>query len=132
MPTATEAALGQAAAGLTYQSETDAPWATFSWPAAQGPPAADGVRAQGKHPKGAKVEEQSVDEFFAPLTRDQDWYEAAEKAAAAGYRALLAAVKQRLSGPKVYRVGGRKQTVYVVGVPPEGGWAGVKTTAVET
>jgi hypothetical protein len=132
VPTPTEAALAQAAAGLTYQSETDAPWEAFAWPAAKGPPTADAVRAQGKLSKGAKVEVQTVDAFFAPLTRDQDWYGDEEKAAAAKNRALLAVVTQKLTGPKVFRVGGRKQTVYVVGGAPEGGWAGVKTTAVET
>jgi hypothetical protein len=132
MATATEAALTQAVEGLTYQSETDAPWAAFAWPAAKGPPTPNGVRVQGSHLKGSKVEEQDVDAFFAPFTRDQDWYEEADKAAAAKYRSLLAAVRQNLAGPKVYRVGGRKQTVYVVGEASEGGWAGVKTTAVET
>jgi hypothetical protein len=32
----------------------------------------------------------------------------------------------------VVRVGARKKAVYVVGVANEGGWAGLKTTAVET
>jgi hypothetical protein len=129
---ATAAALQQAAAGLTYQSETDAPWQAFHWPDAEVGPTAGGVREQGRHKKGAKVEEQTVDEFFSPLTQDQDWYGEEEKAQAAKYRALFTAVKQLLENSKVFRVGGRKQTVYVVGQAPEGGWAGLKTTAVET
>ena len=49
-----------------------------------------------------------------------------------GDRSLLDVVKQRLANPKVFRVGGRKVTVYVIGQAKEGGWAGLKTTAVET
>ena len=63
---------------------------------------------------------------------EQDWYEDEEKAIAAKYRALLGVVKQRLTGAKVLRVGGKKGTLYVVGKAAEGGWAGLKATAVET
>jgi hypothetical protein len=90
------------------------------------------VRQRGRHKPSAPVAEQSVDEFFAPLVREQDWYGDEEKAAAAKYRALLDSVKRYLKGPKVMRVGERKVAVYVVGVASEGGWAGLKTTAVET
>lgn len=124
-------ALQAAAAGLSYQSETDAPWEAFAWPQADGEPTAAGVKKVGGHPARAKVEEQAVDEFFGPLVQEQDWFGDEEEAAAAKYRGLLAAVKQ-LGSPKVYAVGGRKKTVYVVGNDPSGGWAGVKAAAVET
>jgi hypothetical protein len=132
MPSETAAALAAAADGLSYQSETDAPWKAFGWSSADGDPTADAVRKRGRHKPGAPVAEQSVDEFFAPLVADQDWYGDEEKATAAKYRQLLAAVKQRLTGPKVVRVGDRKLTIYVIGSDPAGGWAGLKTTAVET
>jgi hypothetical protein len=133
MPTsATAAALQQAADGLTYPSETDAPFTAFAWPDAEGEPTAAGVLKRGRYRKGAAVEEQSVDEFFAPLVQEQAWYGAEEKADAARYRSLLAAVKQLLTTPKVVQAGSRKVTVYVVGQATEGGWAGLKTTAVET
>jgi Nuclease A inhibitor-like protein len=128
----TAAALAKASEGLTYQSETDAPWTAFAWPSATGTPTAAGVKQLGRHKPAAPAEEQSVDEFFAPLVGDQDWYGDEEKAIAAKYRSLLETVRQRLKDPKVVRVGGRKVAVYVVGSVPEGGWAGLKTTAVET
>jgi hypothetical protein len=124
--------LQQAAEGLTYQSETDAPWTAFAWPDAKGDLTGAAVRQVGKHKASAPVEEQSVDEFFAPLVGDQDWYGDEEKDTAAKYRGLLDAVKRYLTGAKVVRVGGRKKAVYVVGKAKEGGWAGLKTTAVET
>jgi hypothetical protein len=133
MPTSkTVTALQQAAEGLTYESETDAPWEAFAWPAARGVPTGEGVRRRGRHRADAPVEEQAVEEFFAPLCREQDWFGDEERAVAAKYRALLDAVKRYLKDPKVVRVGERQVTVYVVGAASEGGWAGLKTTAVET
>jgi hypothetical protein len=128
----TAGALQQAAEGLTYPSETDAPWQAFAWPDAKGEPTAAEVKKRGRHRANTSVEEQSVDEFFAPLVREQDWFGEEEKAIAAQYRALLGAVQKALKGPKVFRVGRRKQAVYVVGAAAEGGWAGLKTAAVET
>lgn len=131
MPSETVAALAAAADGLSYQSETDAPWRAFGWPSADGEPDADGVKRRGRH-KSGEVVEQSADEFFAPLVAEQDWYGDEEKAAAAKYRELLAVVKERLTGARVFRIGDRRVTIYVVGGDPAGGWAGVKTAAVET
>ena len=128
----TASALQQAAAGLTYPSETDAPWVAFAWPTAQGEPTAAGVLKLGRHRSKPPVEEQTVDEFFAPLVQEQPWYGEEEEADAAKYRALLEAVKRLLTNPKVFKVGSRKRTDYVVGQAKEGGWAGLKTTAVET
>lgn len=132
MPSETAAALAAAADGLSYQSETDAPWKAFGWPSADGTPSADAVKKRGRHKPDAAVAEQSVDEFFAPLTADQDWYGDEEKATAAQYRELLKVVKEKLTGAKVFRIGDRKVTIYVVGADPAGGWAGVKTSAVQT
>ncbi|HJZ56211.1 MAG TPA: nuclease A inhibitor family protein [Gemmataceae bacterium] len=132
MPSETVSALQQAVEGLTYESETDSPWTVFSWPKATGVPTGEGVRKQGRHKANAPVEEKTIEEFFAPLTQNQDWYRDEEKATAAKYRSLLSVIKQRLTNPKVVRVGGRKVAVYVVGQAAEDGWAGLKTTAVET
>ncbi|MBN9521975.1 nuclease A inhibitor family protein [bacterium] len=128
---ATVAALKGAVAGLTYQSETDAEWEVFRWPSA-GALFADVVREQGHRSKSAPVVEQPVDEFFAPLTEDQDWYGDEEKAVAAQYRSLLTVVKKQLADPTVFKVGDRKVTLYVVGRDKNGGLAGLRTTAVET
>jgi hypothetical protein len=129
---ATAAALQQAADGLTYPSETDSSWAAFAWPRAAGEPTAAAVLKLGGHRKRTPAREQSLDEFFALLVQEQAWYGSEEKAEAAKYRTLLAAVRELLTAPKVIQAGSRKVTVYVVGNAQEGGWAGLKTTAVET
>ncbi|WP_439628924.1 nuclease A inhibitor family protein [Gemmata sp.] len=133
MRTATGPALQQASAGLLYQSETDAPWEVVTWGSATGTPTPSEVKRLGRHrTAGALAKAQPLDEFFAPLTTDQDWYGNEERATAQRYRDLLAAIKQHLTGPVVVKVGTRKLTVYVVGVAAEGGWAGIRTRAVET
>ncbi|HJZ59038.1 MAG TPA: nuclease A inhibitor family protein, partial [Gemmataceae bacterium] len=108
------------------------PWAVFSWPSAAGVPTGEAVRKRGRHNASAPIEEKTLDEFLAPLIQEQDWYGDEEKAIAAEYNSLLTVIKQRLTNPKVVRVGERKVTVYVVGQAKEGGWAGLKTKAVET
>ena len=133
MPTnATTEALQQAIVGMTYQSETDEPWEVIFWPAVVVAPTADVVLKRGHHKAAARVAEQTVEGFFAPLGTQQDWYGEEENAVAAKYRLLLDVVKKQLQNPKVFMVGERKLTVYVVGQAKESGWAGLKTTSVET
>jgi hypothetical protein len=125
-------ALAEAAKGLTYQSETDAPWSVFTWPEAKGSPTPELVRQYGRQKTNAPTITQSVDDFFGPLTEVKDWFGDAERADAAKYRALLDTVKKYVQEPIVVKVGKRKLTIYVVGRDPAGGWAGLKTTSVET
>ena len=74
-----------------------------------------------------------MDALFAPLfIEDQSWYGDVEKAAAAKNRAFLEVVRRLLTRPTVYRIGERKIAIYIVGQAQEGGWAGLKTTSVET
>jgi hypothetical protein len=133
MPTSdTAAALESAAAGLTYPSETDAPWKAFAWPDAAGMPTGQEVRRRDPHKKAGRIDEQSLDALFAPLIQDQSWYGEVENAGAAKNRAFLDVVRRLLTNPTVYRIGERKVTIYIVGQAHEGGWAGLKTTSVET
>ena len=104
----------------------------MAWPTAAGAPSAAGIRALGPHDAATPIAEQSVAEFFAPLTAERDWYGEEEKAIAARYRVLAELVVERLATPKAFRVGETEVTLYVVGVAREGGWAGLKTEAVET
>ena len=133
MPTFdTPAALRQAAAGLTYPSETDTPWTAFAWPDATGVPTGEEVRRRGKQKANAPINEQSIDALFAPLVQLQDWFGDPEKAAAGKNQALLDALKRLLTNLKAIRIGERKIAIFVVGQAQEGGWAGLKTIAVET
>jgi hypothetical protein len=128
----TAAILRQAVAGLTYESDTDAPWTAFHWPDAKGEPTPAKVRRLGRHRPTAPASGQSIEEFFAPLMQERDWHREQEKEAVEQYRTLFTIVNTRLRHATVIRVGARKLAVYVVGAGREGGWAGIKTTAIET
>ncbi len=125
-------ALRTAADGLLFPSESDEPWTAFAWPDATGEPNTEGVRKRGKHKADSPAEERSVDDLFQPLVEEQDWFGDEEKETAAKYQALFDAVKKWLTAPKVIRLGERRVAVYVIGTAREGGWAGLKTIAVET
>jgi len=131
-PSDTEAALAAAVAGLMYASETDAPWTAFVWPDAEGAPTAEAVKKRGRCPAKSPVAQQSVEELLDPLAEEQDWFGEAEKADAAKYRSLRDLLRERLTDATVFKVGKVKVAVYIVGRAKEGGWAGLRTTAVET
>lgn len=118
-------ALGAAAAGLLYPSETDAPLTPFSWPSVSTIDAA-AVEAATR-PKGSRkkrpVVEQTVDEFFAELEDTDD---------AVGFKKLKTVVEKALTGAKVFRVGKTKVDVYLVGLAADGGAVGLHTVSVET
>lgn len=112
--------LCRAAEGLTYPSESDAPFDAFAWPAG-----ADPVERAAAHAgKGrGEVEEVPAADFFAELEGTSD----AER-----FRGLRRAMESALAGPRVLRVGSRKVDVFIVGKAAGGAWAGLHTTSVET
>jgi hypothetical protein len=128
----TASALQKASEWLTYQSETDTPWTAFAWQEMSGEPDGERIRQKGRHRPTAPAIEESIDAFFTPLTQEQDWYREEEKAVSAKYEVLRGVVQAHLTNPKVIRIGERKIVLYIVGLAKEGGWAGLKTTAVET
>src|SRR4051812_17961810 len=133
MSTATAvAALKAASKGLTYQSESDAPFTAFTWKGAKGDLTKEGVLKRARKPPKTPVQEVSLQDFFKDLTAEQDWHGEEEKAAVQKYRKLQEAVQANLSDPKVFKVGQRKVDIFIVGRTDEGDWAGLKTTAVET
>ena len=131
-PSETEAALEAAVAGLTYASETDAPWTAFVWPDAGGSPTAEAVKKRVRCPAKSPVAQQTVEGLLGPLAEEQEWFGEAEKAAAARHRSLRDLLRERLTDATVFRIGKVKVAVCIVGRAKEGGWAGVRTTAVET
>jgi len=113
-------AIRDAARGLLFPSETDAPLEAFAWPA--GPVSAAGVLAQTGAATGTKVEEVTLTDFLRGVP----------SASRGNFFDLLLALVDHLSGVKVFKVGAVRRTIYVVGTTAEGFRAGVKTEAVET
>lgn len=119
-------ALEEAAAGLLFPSETDAPFIPLELAGAEGADlsAEALLRAEGRA-ADAKVEQLSPDELFAPLLEAGD--DDAKK-----YTRILDLLKAELTNVRVYRVGTTEIDVYILGKHPSGAWLGLKTKVVET
>ena len=125
-------ALKKASKGLLYQSESDEPFKAFGWGKAEGRLTKKKILELSKHDPDSPVDEVSLDDFFQDLTQEQDWHGEEEKADVEKYQTLLKAIREQLSGVKVFKVGDTEKDIYIVGKTKEGDWVGLKTTAVET
>lgn len=125
MPNAVPAALQEAAKGLLYPSDADAPFEAFSWGKAAGNLDAEKVRRLAGADAKAPVKERTPADFFKNLTEDDA--EDADK-----FKNLQKVVGDQLSGVKVFRFGDVDVDIYMVGVTRDGNWAGLKTKAVES
>lgn len=123
--------LQQASEGLLFLSETDAPFEVIHWPA-QGELTPPKLLQLTGHPPDAPEELRTVDDFFAIATQEEDWHDAEERETVQRFRQLVSILKQNLSQLQVYRVGDRSIDAYIVGVTPDGDWAGLATKLVET
>ena len=116
-------ALAKASKGLLFPSETDAPLEPFLWEGAGDKLTKDRVRQLAGAAKGAAVEETTLEDLLSTVPEEDR----------PQFDKLAAAVKQQLSGVKVYKVGDEpERQVYVAGKTSDGKWAGLKTTIVET
>jgi hypothetical protein len=115
-------ALAKASKGLLFPSESDAPLEPFLWDDG-GKLTEDRLREAAGAEEGATVEASSLDDLLRTVPSEDR----------AKFDKLAAAVKEQLSGVKVYKVGDEpEKAVYVVGKTPDGKWAGLKTSVVET
>jgi hypothetical protein len=115
-------ALAKASKGLMFPSESDAPLEPFLWD--DGGKLTEGrLREAAGAEEGATVEALSLDDLLRTVPSEDR----------AKFDKLAAAVKQQVSGVKVYMVGDEpEKAVYVVGKTSDGKWAGLKTSVVET
>jgi hypothetical protein len=126
------ARLDQAAQGLLFPSETDAPLIPFFWPdAAPGDLTPERLAELAKTPPDQPIKSVKLDTFFRPVTKAEEWHNDEEKAEVEKFKTLVKTIKDTLAEVKVFRVGETKMDVYIVG-KVEGGYAGLKTQVVET
>ncbi len=109
----------QAASGLLYPSETDAPLDPWAWPGAEAPAVENVAAAVGK--EGAEVTEVPFDDLWAPVTEGEP-----------RFGALAGKLREALTDLRVYRVGKVDIDVVVVGKTEAGAWIGLRTKLVET
>ncbi|HEV3258616.1 MAG TPA: nuclease A inhibitor family protein [Gemmataceae bacterium] len=115
-------ALKKASKGLQYTSETEAGFEAFAWKDGD-KLTEDRLRELAGADEDAAVEDETVDAFFHAVPPEDK----------AKFQKLAQALQQQLSGVKVYKVGDEaEKDVYIVGRTPDGRWAGLMTTVVET
>jgi hypothetical protein len=121
----------QLSAGLVYISETDAPIIPFTGGKAE-EVTVESIRPIGKFAPGERAETRSFDDFFARLTRDEEWHNENDRVRVHRFKALEELLRNNLRDLKVFRIGSVRIDVYVAGLDRNGNLAGIKTKAVET
>ncbi|RAU83138.1 nuclease A inhibitor family protein [Pontibacter arcticus] len=128
-----EQELNRASDGLLMLSETDAPFEVFvhEQPAGNELTHDDIVKLAGKPSDyGVKVEE--LDYFFRNMTNLSDAEEPQKAEQAQRFRNLQNTLQNLLTDVKVYRVGERNISVFILGKTADGTIAGLKTLVIET
>jgi hypothetical protein len=115
--------LKEAAKGILYPSETDAPFEVVHW--GKDAEVLDDDRVRQLSGRGGKepVESDDFDEFFSPLVDGE---------ASAAARRLVDVLRETLADIRVYRLGRISIDAFIVGRTKDGDLAGLKTKLVET
>jgi Nuclease A inhibitor-like protein len=118
--------LQQATVDLLWISESDYPFQIVTWSEKEIDSMLFADRAD------EEIEAISLDDFFAPALKVEDWYEAEELATVDRYKLLLQTIQSNLTELKVFRLGAIEIDVYIIGKTPNLDIIGLKTTTVET
>jgi len=81
---------------------------------------------------GAAYSEVPFDDFFARLTRTEDWHTPIQKRTAKKFRLLKNLLRANLRDVCVLRFGKIRIDIFVTGLDENGDLAGIRTRAVET
>lgn len=123
--------LKKSSEGLLWISEANYPFEVFTWDNTAILTSALVLERAG-YPPDTPIEVQTLDQFFAPATTEEDWHNEAEKAQVKRYQALKQTLSDCLTDIQVYRLGSTTIDIYIVGKTPEGTVAGLSTKVVET
>ena len=121
----------KAVANLYYISETDAEILPFTGEQAE-VITKEEILSQTKNAADVPVEVRDFAEFFARLTKIQDWFGDEEKETTQKFARLKELLEKNLRDLKVFKLGKIQLDVYVVGLDAESKLIGIKTEAVET
>ncbi len=123
--------IAEAAEGLIFISETDAPIDPFRWEQAD-EVTVETVREMAQIDVDSPAEEADVDAFFSKLTAKKEWFGDRENERAERFAELFDVQRANLRDLRVFRFGRIQVSICVVGLDAEGCLAGVMTKAVET
>jgi hypothetical protein len=113
---------------LLFPSESDFPLEPFTWESVTLTP--ETILTRSQKPADTPIEAIALEEFFEPVTTDEDWHDEENRATAQRFRALQAAIAT-LENVQVFKVGEIEIDVYIVGAIGSD-VVGLKTTVVET
>ena len=114
--------LQEAAKGLRFTSETDAPLEAFLWDAERSLTKKKILDLAGAEQNTA-IETDTLEGFFHAVPPEDK----------AKFDELANTLQEQLSSIKVYKIGDEaEKQAYIVGKTTGGQWAGLKTTVVET
>ncbi|MCA6597109.1 MAG: nuclease A inhibitor family protein [Pseudanabaena sp.] len=113
---------------LLFPSESEYPLEPFTWESTSLTP--ETILTRSQKPADTLIESITLEEFFAPVTTDEDWFEDEDREIAQRFRDLQAAIAT-LENVQVFRLGKIEIDVYIVGaIGPD--LIGLKTTVIET
>ncbi|MEC4805076.1 MAG: nuclease A inhibitor family protein [Jaaginema sp. PMC 1079.18] len=123
--------LQQATEGLFWPSETDAEFEIVTWPDLDNL-TVETVRDRLNLDPETPILCQDFYRFFQPVTQEQAWHNAEERAERERYQVLVEFLNANLSNLQVFRVGEVEIDIYILGQTPERQTLGLQTQAVET
>ncbi len=126
-----EKEIERACQGLFFPSETEAAILPFFGGKVVVSPLEAIVRELGSKDK-KESEERAFVEFFARLTKIQDWFTPVETRNANRFLELQKLLEDNLDDLTVLRIGRIQIDIYVVGIDRAGNLSGIRTRAVET
>lgn len=121
--------------GLLYMSESDFPLEPFVWTQenfGDSEATPESLARFLKEPENTPIESPSPEVVWEPMTIEEEWFGEEEKEAARRFQALKAFINETLTDLKAFKVGEVEKAVYILGKTPEGDFAGIKTTVIET
>ena len=120
--------LSTLAKDLLFPSESEFPLEPFVWESAT--LTTETILERSQKPSDTAIESITLEDFFAPVVTDEDWFEAEDRQVAQRFRDLQAAIAT-LENVQVFRLGKIEIDVYIVGaIGPD--LIGLKTTVIET
>lgn len=118
---------------LLYPSESDEPLEAVTCYLKQTEPlTVSQIKDWQMLPPSMYVEEIPENDFWEPVTTEQDWYTDEEKTRTAKFQQLRQFLEKELTGRQVFRVGETEMDVYLLGRQTESERAGIKTKIVQT
>lgn len=126
------AALRTATDGLLYTSESDEPFEVVVFDNRNQPLQLPAVCHLVAKEPSCPVKQITLEEFFLPLTQEEDWHGDTEKEDVRRYQELRKVIEKHLADPQVYRIGETQVDLLVIGRNKDKDWIGVRTKAIET